>query len=45
VEHTLGIVSPLLSTCAKIVIDTLLFFVSFRIQHKWVFATTKEGKK
>lgn len=45
VEHTLGIVSPLLSTCAKIVIDTLLFFVSFRIQHKWVFATTKGGKK
>lgn len=37
VENALSITSPLLSTVAKIVIDTILFFFSFRIQHKWVF--------
>ena len=37
VEHVLHITSPLLSTVAKAVIDTILFFFSFRIQHKWVF--------
>lgn len=37
VEHVLQISSPLLSTVAKAVIDTILFFFSFRIQHKWVF--------
>jgi hypothetical protein len=40
-EHTLSIASPALSTLIKIVVDTILFFVSFRVQHKWVFA---EGK-
>ncbi len=37
VEKLLQIESPALSTLMKTVIDTLLFFVSFRIQHKWVF--------
>lgn len=37
VEHILYISSPLLSTVIKAVIDTILFFFSFRIQHKWVF--------
>ena len=37
VERVLQISSPLLSTVAKAVIDTILFFFSFRIQHKWVF--------
>ena len=37
VEHILHITSPLLSTVAKAIIDTILFFFSFRIQHKWVF--------
>ena len=37
VEHILQITSPLLFTIAKAVIDTILFFFSFRIQHKWVF--------
>lgn len=37
VEHVLQISSPLLSTVAKAIIDTILFFFSFRIQHKWVF--------
>ena len=36
-EHILGISSPAFSTGIKMVIDTVLFFFSFRIQHKWVF--------
>lgn len=41
VEHILSISSPLLSTVAKAVVDTILFFFSFRIQHKWVFNNKK----
>ena len=37
IENILHISSPLLSTVTKVVIDTILFFFSFRIQHKWVF--------
>lgn len=37
IEHVFYISSPLLSTVVKAVIDTILFFFSFRIQHKWVF--------
>lgn len=37
VENIFHITSPLLSTIVKIIVDTLLFFFSFRIQHKWVF--------
>ena len=40
-ENILSIASPVLSTLIKIVVDTVLFFISFRVQHKWVFA---EGK-
>jgi len=36
-EQVLSIVSPALSTLVKIIVDTILFFFSFRIQHKWVF--------
>lgn len=36
-EHALRIISPALATLVKIVVDTILFFISFRIQHKWVF--------
>ena len=36
-EHLLSISSPALSTLVKMVVDTILFFFSFRIQHKWVF--------
>lgn len=41
VENIFQITSPLLSTIVKIVVDTMLFFFSFRIQHKWVFNTKK----
>ena len=36
-ERLLGISSALLSTLIKVVVDTVLFFFSFRIQHIWVF--------
>ena len=36
-ERLFSITSPALVTLAKIVVDTLLFFLSFRIQHRWVF--------
>ena len=36
-ESVLSITSPAVSTLVKTVIDTCLFFFSFRIQHKWVF--------
>lgn len=37
IEHLLRLNSAFLSTLIKIVVDTVLFFFSFRIQHKWVF--------
>lgn len=43
VEHVLRITSPALSTLVKAIIDTILFFFSFRIQHKWVFANDRKG--
>ena len=36
-ERLLSISSAFLSTLIKIVVDTVLFFFSFRIQHIWVF--------
>lgn len=45
VEKLLHIESPALSTLVKTVIDTLLFFVSFRIQHKWVFNSESQEKE
>lgn len=41
-EKVLHIESPTISTLIKAVVDTVLFFFSFRIQHKWVF---NEGKR
>lgn len=40
-EKTFGVLSPALSTVLKILVDTVLFFFSFRIQHKWVFDREK----
>ena len=37
IEHVLHITTPGLSTLLKVLVDTVLFFFSFRIQHKWVF--------
>ena len=32
-----SVTAPWLSTLIKAAVDTVLFFLSFRIQHKWVF--------
>lgn len=37
IEKLLHIDSATLSTLIKLAVDTVLFFCSFRIQHKWVF--------
>ena len=37
--------NPIINTCIKICVDTALFFLSFRIQHSWVFGETSENKK
>ncbi len=42
IEHLLSIDSAFLSTVIKVIVDTVLFFFSFRIQHKWVFNTKIE---
>lgn len=43
IEHLLMIQAAWLSTLIKVAVDTLLFFVSFRIQHKWVFNNEKQN--
>lgn len=40
-EMLLSITAPVLSALVKVCIDTVLFFFSFRIQHKWVFYREK----
>lgn len=42
VEYAFAIEAPILSTLAKALIDTALFFFSFRVQHKWVFNSRGE---
>ncbi len=42
-EKLFGIESAGLSTLVKAVVDTILFFFSFRIQHKWVFNNTENN--
>ncbi len=37
IEHLLSIDSAIISTLIKLIVDAILFFFSFRIQHKWVF--------
>lgn len=43
VEHGFSLASPALVTLVKIVVDTLLFFISFRVQHRWVFRQNEDG--
>ena len=40
-----GVKAPLLKTLIKILVDTLLFFFSFRFQQNWVFAPDKQKFK
>lgn len=44
-EKSLGIISPALVTLTKVIVDTVLFFFSFRIQHKWVFNHDRADRK
>ena len=44
-DKLLGVTSPLLSTLIKIVIDTVLFLVSYFAQKHWVFPVKEEEKK
>ena len=37
IKILLGIESSILITLIKVIVDTVLFFATFRIQHKWVF--------
>lgn len=37
IECVLSIDSAVISTIIKLIVDVILFFFSFRIQHKWVF--------
>lgn len=41
IEHILHIKTAIFSTAIKLMVDTILFFFSFRIQHKWVFNIEK----
>ena len=43
VKSALSITSPELQTVAKMFVDTVLFFFSFRIQHNWVFQESGGG--
>ena len=43
IETVFGVTSPALSTVIKAIVDAILFFMSFRIQHKWVFGEKKKN--
>jgi glycosyltransferase involved in cell wall biosynthesis len=44
IEKVFSIESAFLSTVIKAIVDAILFFFSFRIQHKWVFGEKKNKK-
>ena len=41
-DRLFGVTAPTLSTLIKIVIDTVLFLISYFVQKKWVFAGKAE---
>ena len=45
IKTILRITSPELQTLAKMFVDGILFFFSFRIQHNWVFQENSEKEK
>lgn len=45
IRTALGVTSPELQTLIKMLVDTVLFFFSFRIQHGWVFGENRSGEK
>lgn len=44
-KNMLSLKSSLLVTLIKVLVDTVLFFVTFRFQHKWVFNTKGDVKQ
>lgn len=44
IGERLSIINPYLKSLVKMIVDTILFFASFRIQHQWVF-NSKNSKK
>ena len=45
IGKSLDVINPYLKTVIKMVVDTILFFASFRIQHQWVFNSAQKSKK
>lgn len=45
IKTALHITSPELQTIVKMLVDTVLFFFSFRIQHSWVFQESGRNEK
>lgn len=43
ISHTLK-AAPFLATVIKLIVDTVIFFVNYRIQQTWVFAESGENK-
>ena len=41
INHLLGNTAPFIATLIKLVVDTVLFFISYTIQREWVFAAKK----
>ncbi len=45
IGKSLDVINPYLKTVIKMIVDTILFFASFRIQHQWVFNSAEKKKK
>lgn len=44
INRLLGNTAPLIATLVKILVDTVLFFISYTIQREWVFSAKKQQK-
>ncbi|MBQ2468529.1 MAG: bifunctional glycosyltransferase family 2/GtrA family protein [Clostridia bacterium] len=44
IGKSLDVINPYLKTVIKMIVDTILFFASFRIQHQWVFNSAEKKK-
>ena len=45
IGKSLDVINPYLKTLIKMVVDTILFFLSFRLQHQWVFNSGKKKSR
>ncbi len=45
IGKSLDVINPYIKTVIKMIVDTILFFASFRIQHQWVFNSADKKKK